>query len=409
MSILATRLAALCACGTRGVFALSFIPLAGAVLAAGVLSAGFGSSRAEAKTPGKTYCYNGVCHRVKTLAQTRAMVGREETLHTSFYDDCRKDRFNPCGLTSSGEVFRADTPDNAASPIYPNGTVLLVWSPATEKSAVLRVNNAGPYWRNRKLDVSRAAAQKLGFAGQGVAKLKVRVLAAPTRAEATYKRKRRYDPVPGYVGEFASLDDAHAGAAQTYAVAALSAPAGAAAPATAVAALLPAGVSRETLTADGGSPAAEVAAVTVASVDAAQSPDVADASPVSAGDAAVAKPIRVATLINTTDVSDGEDERSPNSARNMTGAPRVRANLDQPRNSRSYRKKARQQTASRKRKTVTRTRRVAAAERRRVPRQPAGIRPITSDPTNDMSVFSRHTTVGSMSRLAARDMGRRAY
>jgi hypothetical protein len=31
---------------------------------------------AAAKTPGSTYCYFGVCHRVKTIEETRALIGR---------------------------------------------------------------------------------------------------------------------------------------------------------------------------------------------------------------------------------------------------------------------------------------------------------------------------------------------
>ena len=411
MSFLATRLAALCVRGMRGVAVLSLAPaFGGTMLTVGLLTAGLGAGQAEAKTPGKTYCYNRVCHRVKTLAETQAMVGRVETLHTSHYDDCRKDRFNPCGLTSSGEVFRANTPDNAASPIYPNGTVLLIWSPVTKKSAVVRVNNAGPYWRNRKLDVSRATAQKLGFASRGVAQLKVRVLAAPTRAEATYKRKRRYDPVPGYIGEFASLDDAHVGAAQTYAVAALTAPEGAGV--TTVAALAPAEAGTETLNVAPEAPE-EVA---VAAVDAGGADVVAvTAKPASAEVAAVndtseAKPITVAALIETTEVSDTEPQSQPNSARNMTGETvrtRSRVERNQPRNSRAYRAQQRQQAASRqKRQGAPRNRTAAVAETPRTPRLVEGTRPITSDPTNDISVFSRHTHTGA-SRLAAGEMARR--
>ncbi len=178
-----------------------------AILAAAVLPA----ADAAAKTPGSTYCFHGTCHRVRSIAETHAMVGRTEQLSTSFYDDCKRDRYNPCGLTSSGERFRADQPDNAASPIYPDGTTLLVFNPATQRAAVLRVNNAGPYWGSRKLDVSRAAADKLGFRGKGVAKLQVKVLKAPTKAEATYRKNRKYEPVAGYVGQFASLDAAAGG------------------------------------------------------------------------------------------------------------------------------------------------------------------------------------------------------
>jgi len=167
----------------------------------------------EAKTPGKTYCFVGKCHRVKTIEETAALVGVEESITASHYDDCSKDRFNPCGLTSSGERFHPDRPDNTASPIYPDGTQLLVWSPENKRALVVRVNNAGPYWGNRTLDLSRAAAEKLGFEGEGVAKLKVRVIKAPEVAETKYVENRNYDPVPGDIGQYASLDDAQRGMA----------------------------------------------------------------------------------------------------------------------------------------------------------------------------------------------------
>lgn len=136
-------------------------------------------SSAEAKTPGKTYCYNSVCHRVKTPAEVETLIGFEETVTASYYDDCSVDKNNPCSLLSSGEEMRADLPDNAASPIYPNGTLLVVVNPMIETKLLLRVNNSGPYVKGRMLDVSRAAAERLGFAKYGVAKLKVMVLSGP--------------------------------------------------------------------------------------------------------------------------------------------------------------------------------------------------------------------------------------
>ncbi len=160
---------------------------------------------AAAKSPGKTYCFNRVCHRVLTLAETRQAVGKRRTLIASYYSHCRVDKYNPCGLTSSGAKFRPGHADNAASPNFPNGTKLLVWNPANKRAAVIRIDNAGPYWRNRTLDLSRAAAQKLGFRHRGVARLVVQVLQAPTRRQATYRRHRNYTPVPGYLGRFASF------------------------------------------------------------------------------------------------------------------------------------------------------------------------------------------------------------
>src|SRR5215204_4536118 len=74
---------------------------------------------ADAKSPGTRYCFHGYCHRVGTLAQTDTLVGWRGYVLASYYDSCHLDRLNPCGLTSSGAVFRADLPDNAASPLLP--------------------------------------------------------------------------------------------------------------------------------------------------------------------------------------------------------------------------------------------------------------------------------------------------
>ncbi len=172
------------------------------------------STLVEAKTPGKTYCYYRTCHRVMTLDETRRAIGRPMTLHASHYDDPWRDRFNPRNLTSSGEMFRSGAPDNAASPKLPNGTIVLAWNPATKQAALLRINNAGPYWGNRTLDVSRGAAERLGFARQGVARLKVTVIHAPNRQESTYRKGRRYAAVPGPIGSFASIELASAAAAR---------------------------------------------------------------------------------------------------------------------------------------------------------------------------------------------------
>jgi rare lipoprotein A len=124
----------------------------------------------------------------------------------SYYDSCDRDRLNPCGLTSSGAVFRADLPDNAASPLLPDGTVILAYNPKTGDASVLRITNAGPYSGERKLDVSRAAAGKLGFRQQGVAALVISVLQSPTKSEANYVGRRVYPSVPGYLGSFATVD-----------------------------------------------------------------------------------------------------------------------------------------------------------------------------------------------------------
>ena len=153
----------------------SWLVMAIATLA-GLVSA---DSATLAKTPGKTYCINGVCHRVKTVAEMESLVGYEEVVVASYYDDCKIDKHNPCTALSSGEDFRPDLPDNAASPVYPNGTILYLTNPQTNKQVLVRVNNSGPYKKGRMLDVSRAAAEALGFKRLGTAKLKVTVISGP--------------------------------------------------------------------------------------------------------------------------------------------------------------------------------------------------------------------------------------
>jgi rare lipoprotein A len=167
-----------------------------------------GATAADAKSPGTRYCFHGYCHRVGTLAQTDTLVGWRGYVLASYYDSCARDPLNPCGLTSSGAVFRADLPDNAASPLLPDGTVILAYNPKTGDASVLRITNAGPYSGERNLDVSRAAAEKLGFSEQGTAPLVISVLQSPTKEDATYVRKRVYPTVPGYLGKFETLDNA---------------------------------------------------------------------------------------------------------------------------------------------------------------------------------------------------------
>lgn len=202
--------------GTTGNAPCTAMSLCAAAAASGMLwaTAIATSSEAGAKTPGKTYCFVRKCHRVLTLEETRRAVGQTKSVVASHYGPAGQDRFNPSNVTSSGEYFRAGAADNAASPNLPNGTVILAWNPATKQSVVLRINNAGPYWGNRTLDVSRGAAQRLGFDGKGVASLRIKVLQAPSEAEARYQRGRRYAAVPGPIGVHATIEQAAAAASR---------------------------------------------------------------------------------------------------------------------------------------------------------------------------------------------------
>jgi rare lipoprotein A (peptidoglycan hydrolase) len=77
--------------------------------------------------------------------------------------------------TASGEVFTADG-HTAAHPSLPFGTELLVTYGG--RQAVVRVTDRGPYADGRGLDLSRAAAEKIGLTAAGADTVDVRMLGA---------------------------------------------------------------------------------------------------------------------------------------------------------------------------------------------------------------------------------------
>ena len=185
-----------------------FLRLRPGVLGAALAATGvvpLWSTEANAKIPGSIHCYNDICHRIRTVEETAARRGIVEPVVASFYDAPERDPYNPSLETSSGARFEADADDNAASPIHPDGTILLVWSPATHAAAIVRVNNAGPYYPGRTLDVSRGVAERLGFGRRGTMTLLTTVIAAPNTAEATYVRARVYPKVRGFIGRFDNI------------------------------------------------------------------------------------------------------------------------------------------------------------------------------------------------------------
>ena len=76
--------------------------------------------------------------------------------------------------TASGEKFDPNEL-TAAHPTLPFGTRLRVTNVASGRSVTVRVNDRGPFVPGRAVDVSYAAAEKLGMVGKGLAKVKLDV------------------------------------------------------------------------------------------------------------------------------------------------------------------------------------------------------------------------------------------
>lgn len=81
------------------------------------------------------------------------------------------------GPTASGEPYDMNSL-TAAHPSLPFGTLLRVTNLRNGRDVVVRVNNRGPFHRNRIIDLSKQAARELGMIGSGIAKVKVEVLSA---------------------------------------------------------------------------------------------------------------------------------------------------------------------------------------------------------------------------------------
>jgi len=77
--------------------------------------------------------------------------------------------------TSNGETYNMNDL-TAAHPILPFGTIVKVTNKTTGRSVVVRINDRGPFLKDRIIDLSRAAAEKIGMIGPGTAEVHLEIL-----------------------------------------------------------------------------------------------------------------------------------------------------------------------------------------------------------------------------------------
>lgn len=77
--------------------------------------------------------------------------------------------------TATGELFRQDR-FTAAHNTLPLGTYIRVTNMRNRKSVVVRINDRLHYRNPRLVDLSKAAAHKLGYVNSGLTRVKVEVL-----------------------------------------------------------------------------------------------------------------------------------------------------------------------------------------------------------------------------------------
>jgi len=101
--------------------------------------------------------------------------------------------------TSSGETYNMYDM-TAAHKTLPLPTYVRVTNLDNGRSAILKVNDRGPFHDNRLIDLSYAAAVKLGVIGSGTARVRVEAVAGGTPIRASAPAAQGVDPdVPVYV------------------------------------------------------------------------------------------------------------------------------------------------------------------------------------------------------------------
>ena len=95
-------------------------------------------------------------------AQDSEQNGKASFYHDSFHGQ----------ETSNGESYNKSD-FTAAHRTLPFGTILLVTNKKNKKSAIVRINDRGPFKKSRVIDVSYASAVKLGMVPFGVVQVRI--------------------------------------------------------------------------------------------------------------------------------------------------------------------------------------------------------------------------------------------
>ena len=103
----------------------------------------------------------------------KVAIGESKDIRASWYGEYFHGK-----QTALGNIYDMNG-YTAAHKTYPLGTVLKVTNPANGKSLEVKIDDRGPFWSNRELDLSKGAATYLGTKKQGVAPVHIEVISVP--------------------------------------------------------------------------------------------------------------------------------------------------------------------------------------------------------------------------------------
>ena len=103
--------------------------------------------------------------------------------------------------TASGEIYNMYTL-TAAHKTLPIGTYVRVHNLKNNRKIDVRINDRGPFIRGRIIDLSYAAAKKIGIVGSGTAPVEIVALGAAAKRKASAGTAPSYVPVNYQEGSF---------------------------------------------------------------------------------------------------------------------------------------------------------------------------------------------------------------
>jgi len=119
-----------------------------------------------------------------------AQTGYVQEGKASFYADKFEGR-----TTASGERY-SHSRSTCAHLTLPFGTLVRVTNLENSQTVVVRVNDRGPFVANRIIDLSRSAAEKLGFVDKGLANVRIEVIDEDGKVVATAQQSSKAQTTP---------------------------------------------------------------------------------------------------------------------------------------------------------------------------------------------------------------------
>lgn len=115
----------------------------------------------------------------KSVTNKNVRHGHYQSGEASYYADMFNGR-----RTANGEIFSNDKM-TAAHRSLPFGTLVKVKNMRNGRTAIVRINDRGPYAETHKrvIDLSKTAARKLGIYKTGVANVKLAILSKDKRSD----------------------------------------------------------------------------------------------------------------------------------------------------------------------------------------------------------------------------------